>query len=321
MKTHNKRKPKVILIGGTYRAYITFQNLIKRKDVNYCQFICMKGLDSNENKYVLKIRDICKKNKIPFSLCNKINKKLAKIIKNHKADFMLGIGIWRSIVEDNILNYLKIGYLAVHGSPLPKYRGWAPINWQIINGEKNVILRAFKLNKYIDAGQLLLNYKRKYLEAKINIENDKHLDEILVEYDKKHIELNNKIIDLVLTKKLILKDQNNNLATYTCNRNKNDSLINWNDNSMNVFNFIRAQNIPNIGAYTFYNKKKIYIWRVKIKKEYKNYVGRIPGKVIKTDFKSVIILTKDSAIEVLEASHKKLKKLNNIFHSVKLSCK
>ncbi len=320
MKKKLYSKPKIILIGGTYRAFITFQNLIKRKDIYYCYFICMKGNSSYESKYVAKIKKICKKNKIPFECSNIITKKIEKKIQSIKPDIMLGIGIWRSIIDEKILNNLKLGYLGVHGSPLPKYRGWAPINWQIINGEKYVFLRSFKFNRYIDAGPLLVDSKGKYIEEKININNEKHLDEILIEYDFKHIKLNNKILDLLINKKIFFKKQNNKLATYGCNRNADDSKINWNDSTKNVFNFIRAHNLPSIGSYTYYDNKKVYIWKVRPKIEFKNYIGRIPGKIVHLNPESIIILTKDSALEILNASFENITKLNTIFNSVRKKC-
>ena len=303
-----KFKPRIILFGGTHRAFITLKVLMKRKDINIVKLICMKGCNQYEAKYASLIKKTCKNNKIKFIIINKIKESLYKSIKIEKADLFLGIGIWRIILPEKFIRLAKYGYLCVHASPVPKYRGFAPIQWQIINGESEIILRAFKLDKGIDSGPLILDDQKKYVQDHINIKNNKHLPEIIKEYDKKHIRLTNKILNLVINHKIRFKKQNEKIATFYPRRSHKDSMILWNQTSQQIHNTIRALAHHTLGAYTFYNKKKIFIFKSRINKKYKSNII-MPGKIKKINNNTVIVGTTDYPLEILETNINKVKRI------------
>ena len=67
------------------------------------------------------------------------------------------------------------GYIGLHGTALPDYRGMAGINWQIINGEKQIKMRMYQLSDGIDDGPLVGDKQGSLLEYSIGIDNEKHL--------------------------------------------------------------------------------------------------------------------------------------------------
>ncbi len=292
---------KYVAIGGTQRAYNTLKKLVYREDVKLSYLIIMPGYE-DEIPASKKILEYAKEKKIPHDYCDKISDNLIKIIKKINPKVILGIGIWRSIVPEEFLNIPKYGYLGLHATPLPRYRGAAGIAWQIINGEDKIRAHALRLNNEIDAGKLILKDQNSIFSYSIDIDNDLHLNDILIEYERIHIKFCNEILTRVLNNDLEFIDQDEDEASYTCFRVAEDGHINWDDTAKNIFNFIRAQSKPYPGAFSYYRNAKVIIDRCRINDKLKNYIGRIPGKIVERNKKTgiVSILTKDAGIDILE---------------------
>lgn len=292
----------IIPIGGAKRAVKTMLSLLKRKDVIIPYVIIMPGY-ANEHKYSDELAKIVKSNNIEYALLDKIDTKTENLCRQLNPDAYIGIGIWRSVINESFLSTSKYGFYALHGTPLPKYRGWAGINWQIINGETELRMRPLRLGNGVDDGDLLCDRHMKPIEYAISLKNENHLEEIFKDYECLHIKAVNDIIDRLLLGNLYLIPQNASDATYCCQRGPEDAMIKWDAPAAVVFNFIRAQSKPYSGAYTYFKGKKTIIWRSRHRCEYKHYAGRIPGKVVERSKEagSVIVLTSDAAVEVLEA--------------------
>jgi len=121
------------------------------------------------------------------------------------------------------------------------------------------------------------------------------------------------------------REQEEEIASYSCHRGPDDGEIRWSDSTRNIFNFIRAQSKPYAGSYTYFSGKKIYVMRARPRYDYSKYKGRIAGKVVSRDLdtNSVIILTGDGGIEVVEIRIDDREKLSpaEIFNSVRERCK
>tara|TARA_Y200000002_G_C22587647_1_gene623686 strand:+ start:23 stop:967 length:945 start_codon:yes stop_codon:yes gene_type:complete len=309
---------KYIAIGGTERGYKTLLNLIQRDDVTLAHIIIMPGYE-DEIESSKKILNFAKTNGISYDYSDKINSNIIERVKKINPKLILGIGIWRSYVPEEFLKIPYHGYLGLHATPLPRYRGAAGIAWQIINGEDKIMAHALKLNNRYDAGQLILKDEESIFSYEIDIQNNLHLPEILLEYDKIHIKFCNEILSSALNGNLKFIDQDESKATYTCFRGPDDGHINWKGRSKDVFNFIRAQSSPYPGAFSYYNGEKIIIERCKINNKLKNYVGRIPGKIVERDRDSgsVSILTIDGGIDIIEIRVDKKIKPFDFFKSIK----
>ena len=296
-----KRK-KILLIGGTKRAVNTLTNLLNRTDVEYVHAIFMRGY-VDEHEYSDQLSSIAASHCLSYQVEDRISPETGVIVKAMNCDAIVGIGVWRSLLPGEFLNSARHGFLGLHGTPLPRYRGFAGIYWQIINGEDAIILRGIRLGLGIDDGPIICDSRGNSIECFVDLKNELHLDELLDEYEARHIQLINKIVDLIRDDEITFRDQDHMLATYACQRGPEDGEINWNDSTRNIFNFIRGQSKPLHGAYTFFQGKKVFLWRVKPREDFSNYEGRIYGKVVHRDATtgSVVILTRDSGIEIVEA--------------------
>ncbi len=150
-----------------------------------------------------------------------------------------------------------MGTLNLHGSLLPQYRGAAPINWAIINGEAYTGVTTFKLKHEIDTGDILLS-------EKINIEDDetagslhdkmKEIGALLLLKTIQQLasnEIREVSQDNFIDQQLILKHAPK-IFTETCK-------IDWNKNTEEIFNLIRGLS-PYPGAFTELNDKKLKIF-------------------------------------------------------------
>ena len=297
------RKANIIVIGGTQRAVSTLKALLLRSDVTIPLAIIMPGHD-DEKPDADELVAIAKAHGVQCRVTDRVTEDTIAQCRAADADAVLGIGIWRSPVPSEFLEVTRHGYLALHGTAVPAYRGWAGINWQIINGEPELRMRALKFDVGIDSGPLIRRENGELLEYSIDLRNEKHLSEVLDDYLDCHIQACNEIIDLIIDNTLSFTPQEAGEATYACHRGPTDGEIDWTLDTTRVFNLIRAQSRPYPGAFTFLKGRKVTLWRVRPRFDYKRYVGRIPGKVVTRDEEkgTVVILTGDGGIEVLEAS-------------------
>jgi methionyl-tRNA formyltransferase len=316
-------KLDIVAIGGTARAVNTLDMLLRHPAVNVAYGIFMPGYD-NETIYMEQLVALAETRGIPYSATNDITEDVLKRTMELRADAMIGIGVWRSILSPDFLNATRLGFFGLHGTPLPRYRGFAGINWQIINGEKTVGMSMLRVNEGIDAGSLVAREDGSLLEYHINIENEKHLAEVFDEYEVIHIQALDELLHLLATNRYRLVEQDHSKASYACHRGPDDGEVNWNQPTATVFNFIRAQSRPYGGAFTYFNGRRVTLWRVRPRPDYANYEGRIPGKVVTRDKAtgSVVVLTADGGIEILDAQTDEVEESSpyRIFNSVRKRC-
>lgn len=306
---------KVILTGGTRRAIKTLKQIIKKSDVDIKLFLVQRDYPWDEQCHI-ELENILKKEKIPFETyepTEKLSIKTIKKINKIKPDAIIGTGIWRSLLPKEMWQNSRYGYIGLHGSNLPEYRGFANLNWYIINGEREYIMSMIQLDEGVDTGNLVYRKNKKPFTTSISLENNKNINEILKEVERKHIQLTLELIEHIKKDEIIFVKQNESKATWACQRGPDDGEINWRKSTKKIFNFIRAQSKPYPGAFSYYRNKKFYIWKAEIPKRTKKYVGRIPGKVIERNKKYCDVLTNDGIIRILEITVDTKKIQTNLF--------
>ncbi|HMG14407.1 MAG TPA: methionyl-tRNA formyltransferase [Saprospiraceae bacterium] len=199
------------------------------------------------------------------------------------------------------------GTINLHGSLLPKYRGAAPINWAIINGESKTGVTTFFLTHEIDTGDILLN-------KEIPIEFD---DTAGTLHDKMKIvgaELVLKTVKGIKNKTITAKPQIGQ-ASSAPKLNHEVCKINWNDQNENdthaVYNFIRGLS-PFPGAWTIFEGQQIKILKAAIYNSQDDLVKNKEGTYIIKDRKKLIYFTRDGGIDCLEVQLEGKRKMNAI---------
>ena len=204
------------------------------------------------------------------------------------------------ILPKEILDIPKLGCINVHGSLLPKYRGAAPIQWAVINGEKVTGVTTMYMDIGMDTGDMIL-------KEEVSIGEDETTGELWDKLSEVGAKLLVKTLKQIEdgTATRIPQGEDFSMAPML---NKEMSKINWNSQSaQEIKNLVRGLN-PIMGTYSYLNGKKIKFWKVnKLPLENTNAEN---GTVIKSDSKEgLFIKAKDGIIQVLEIQGENAKKM------------
>lgn len=234
----------------------------------------------------------------------KNNNEIINIIEQLKPDVICVVA-YGKILPKQILDIPKLGCINVHGSLLPKYRGAAPIQWAIINGDKITGITTMYMDENMDTGDIIL---------KKEIEIGKY--ETTGELWNKLSKIGGELLVETLEKiengdaPRIKQGQEFSLAPML---DKQISKIDWNNQtSTQIFNLSRGLD-PMMGIYSTLNEKKLKLWKIKIKDDFEEEINEIysPGTVIYVnEKKGLYIKTKDGIIEVLEIQPENSKRMN-----------
>jgi methionyl-tRNA formyltransferase len=185
------------------------------------------------------------------------------------------------ILPEQVFSMPPKGCINLHASLLPKYRGAAPINWAIINGEKETGLTTFFIRKAVDTGDMLL-------QEKIEIGPDQTFGELLDRMADLGGELLIRTIDIIETGNIKPVCQNSSQATPAPKLIPQMGNIDWSKKAIEVHNLVRGLS-PYPGAYSFRSGKKILILRTSPLDS--DAAANPPGRVLQADPRKGIIVT------------------------------
>lgn len=210
------------------------------------------------------------------------------LIKEYNPDLIVVVA-YGMIIPKNIIDIPKFGIINVHSSLLPKYRGAAPIHAAIINGDDKTGVSIMYISEGLDEGDVILTKETPiYLEDNLGTLHDR-LKVLGAEGVKETIKL-------MEENKVIRHPQDNSLATFVKPIKKEETKIDFNDKSINIFNKIRGMN-PFPVAYTTLNDKVLKLYD----SMYAEYIGdEIPGTVIYLGKEGIKVKTSDGAIFIKE---------------------
>ena len=187
-------------------------------------------------------------------------------LKELNADLAIVVA-YGQIIPKNFLGLTKKGFINIHGSILPKWRGAAPIQRSIINLDSEIGISIMKINEELDSGPISNIYKIKLNQNENALEVSERLS--LLAADKI---LDN--VDDILEDKAQFFDQDHQKATYAKKIEKTEGKINWNDEALNILGKINGL-FPTPGAFFNFNGERYKI----LKAEIGNSVGKV-GEVI-----------------------------------------
>jgi len=258
------------------------------------------------------IKEWAVKNSVSVYQPEKFDENFINILKELSPDFIVLIS-YGKILPLSILQISKKASINLHPSLLPKYRGPAPIEWALINGEKETGITVIKMSPYVDKGEIIIQEKV-IVDEKDNIFTLK----------KKLMEISPFIllkgIEFILSGKNG-KQQNGELF-YARKLKKEDGLIVWSKSSTQIYNLIRGV-LKWPSAYTFLSlskgKKCIKIWEVEVGEE-KGSIGK-PGEIVSVgqDFIEVACGEGSLKIKKLQIEGKKVLTTHDFLLGIKLS--
>lgn len=240
------------------------------------------------------VKEFAKEKNLKIYQPEKVKKNIEFIeeIKSLNPDIICVVA-YGKILPKELLEIPKYGCINVHGSLLPKYRGAAPIQWAVLNGDEETGVTTMYMDEGMDTGDMIL-------KEKVTIGENETTGELWNRLSKIGGEL------LVKTLKEIEegtapREKQGNDFTIAPMLDKKMAKIDWkNKSAIEIKNLVRGLN-PIMGAYSFLNGKKIKFWNVAIATINKNVENLKNGTVIASDDKEgLLIKTKDGIIKVLE---------------------
>ena len=213
-------------------------------------------------------------------------------LKKFPADLIVVVAFGQ-ILSQEILDLPKFGAINVHASLLPKYRGAAPIEWSLINGETVTGITTMQMDAGLDTGDILLK-----TEVEISAEM------ILPELREKLQDAGAKLLVETLQQIKNLKPvkQDNALSNYAPMLTKDLGRIDWQKSAQEIHNLVRGLYG---GAFTFLDGEKIKIWRTRLAETLQLEVGEI--KIIGDKF---FAGTGAGVLEVLEIQAPNARKMS-----------
>ena len=219
------------------------------------------------------------------------------------------------ILPQELLDIPKLGCINVHGSLLPKYRGAAPIQWAVLNGDKTTGITTMYMNAGMDTGDMIL-------KQEVEIGEDETTGELWDKLTKIGGELLVKTLDLIEQGKAPKEKQGEDF-TMAPMLSKEMAKIDWQNKTANdIKNLVRGLN-PIMGAYTFLDGKKIKFWKVQTLtenellekfqelEEYKYHLNKMQAGTVlfSDDKKGLFIKANGGILQVLEIQGENSKRM------------
>lgn len=210
--------------------------------------------------------------------------KALEIIKGYEPDVIV-VAAYGKILPKSIIDYPKYGCINVHGSILPKYRGAAPIQWSVINGDQETGVTTMQMNEGLDTGDMLLVEK---MPIAIDDTAESVFDKLAVMGGEVIV----KTLKLAEEGKLTPVKQDESQSSYAPMLDKSVSEIDFTKDALTVHNLIRGLYSWPIAQTTFKGK------RLKI---YKSALSQLSGKVGEVvSLEPLTIACGEKSVEILE---------------------
>lgn len=280
---------KIVFLGSTKFSEELLSALIKHNfEISAIftipQEFTVRGNGKVVNTNFVDLQSIAMINNIPLYYVDENNKlgTYENIIREIKPDIILVLG-WYYIVPKVIRDIPKYGACGIHASLLPKYAGWAPLVWAMINGEKETGVTFFQFDDSVDGGDIIA-------QESFSIEHEDTIKEV---YDKA-TQKSSEILISTLSK-LEFKKQDKSKLEIWDKRTPADGKIDWAEKSVNLYNFIRAQTIPYPCAFSKINNQIIKILNSKLTQL--KVENNKNGKIVFIDDKA-LVATSDYFLEI-----------------------
>lgn len=248
---------KIIFMGTPDFAIPSFKILIEsRHDVLAVITAPDKQRGRGQKISSTPVKKFAVENNLPVLQPEKLknNPQFVEDLKKYDADLYIVVAF--RILPPEVFNIPQFGSFNLHGSYLPKYRGAAPIQWALINGETETGLTTFKLAEKVDTGNI-------YLQKKVGIFNEDSLGTLHDRLSEIGAEIVLDTVDMIDGGDYELLKQDDSLATPAPKITKEISLIDWNQPAFKVHNLVRGLS-PIPAAHFIHNEKNIKVYRSEV---------------------------------------------------------
>ena len=298
----------IAFIGSKEAGLIALKELYKATPEHLKLILCPNDMDDPRNVHPT-FQQFSIDNKVPLSVIESPSD-LNQMLIDYNIDLAIVVG-WYKIINIEIIPNSK--FYGIHYSLLPKYRGNAPLVWQILNGEENIGISLFEITAGMDEGDIID-------QQSFKLNRDEGIDVALEKAQEASVVLLQKNLPKLSTQQENRVIQDHSKATYCGLRLPEDGYINWNMSALCVHDFIRAQSPPYPGAFTYLGEKKVSILKASVDTR---AIYAVPGSIFERTEDYVLVGCQDGALRIHKCSWDGDDTLrpNKIFKSLKYRLK
>jgi len=245
---------RILFCGTPHFAVPTFIHLLAQPDIEIVAVITQPDRPRGRGRQISAspVKEAAIAASVPVHQPEKIRSPEARDLLPRLAPDCIVIIAYGQIIPATLLNIPRLGWINLHASLLPKYRGAAPINWAIANGETETGLTTMRIDAGMDTGDVLL-------QEEIDIAPEETAPELTESMAEAGAPLMLETLRGVAAGKLVARPQNNDEATYAPLLKKEDGRIDWNRPAQEIYNRMRGF-APWPGVYTSFRGQTCHLW-------------------------------------------------------------
>lgn len=277
---------RIVYLGTPDFAVAPLKAVFDYKNAEIVGVVCNRDKPVGRKKILTPppVKVWAEQNGIPVFQYDKIRNEGINDMKALKPDLMITCAFGQ-ILSQELIDIPNLGVINIHASLLPRYRGASPVNYAVLNGERETGITIMRTDIGIDTGDIIL-------QKKLLIGERETAGEL---FDRLSVLGSQAIIEalpLIESGKAVFIKQSDADASYTKMIKKENAEINFNDSAERVVNTVRAFN-PSPIAYTYLNGEPFKVYDAEI-----TFGSGEPATVIKAD-KELIVATGNGAVKLL----------------------
>lgn len=201
---------------------------------------------------------------------------------------------FNQIFKTTMINLPRLKTINCHAGKLPFYRGRNILNWALINDEKEFGITVHYIDEGIDTGDIIL-------QDTYPITDEDDYGTLLEKAYTGCADILYRAIKLIQSGKATRTQQDtiDPVGLYCGIRTTGDEIINWNQSSRRIFNFVRAITRPAVGATTYLNGNEVKIYKVEMIPGAHEYINT-PGQILKKDSEGIYVKTLDTMVKIVD---------------------
>jgi methionyl-tRNA formyltransferase len=251
----NERPLRIVVFGYHTIGYRCLKELLDRGE-EICAVVTHQD-DPHEHVWFESVVELAQASGVPVLSPNTPNTPaIVSHITTLQPDLILSF-YYRRLLCQALLAIPRLGAINLHGSLLPRYRGRAPVNWVLVNGETYTGVTLHYMIQQADAGDIIA-------QRVVPIAFEDTALMLFERVAQAAVELLRETFPLIKAGLASRTPQDPARATYFGGRTPDDGRIDWSRSALGLYNLVRAVTTPYPGAFTACRGKKLYVWRSRL---------------------------------------------------------
>lgn len=259
---------RIVVAGATVSTHQTLDALI-RHGADVVGVLQLRGESSHTVTAFSPLDELAEPYGISCATFRNINDPdIVEQVREWQPDLMFVVGL-SQLVRDEMMSIPKRGCVGFHPTFLPAGRGRAPLAWLTLDGKPGAAT-FFLIDEGVDSGPI-------FVQETFEVTFDDYASDV----ERKLVSATERALNRWLPELLSgvwnPRRQDEVLATYNGRRSLDDGLVDWHQSSDDIHSLIRAASRPHPGAYTWYQGRKLIVWRAELEKHlpWRGAVGRV----------------------------------------------